>query len=267
MDNFLCPVCRARREVIFAGIVLNKYEVNYLFCAKCGLLQTEQPYWLEEAYGTAISSTDTGIVQRNLYNSKILSGLLYLLIDKRGKYLDIAGGFGILTRLMRDIGFDYYWTDKYCENLLARGFDLSSTKPPFTAISAFEVLEHIYEPLPFFRDSMSNFGTKTIIFSTEIFRGAPPRPDEWWYYSFDNGQHISFYQENTLRFIARELELNFYSHRNFHMMTNTPIKPLLFMVLTNNIAASLFFKFICSKMKSKTFSDHEALSRYYHRTR
>ena len=81
---------------------------------------------------------------------------------------------------------------------------------------------------------MSNFETQTIIFSTEIFKGTPPRPDEWWYYSFENGQHISFYQENTLRFIARELGLNFYSHHNFHMMTNTTIKPSLFRMLTNN---------------------------------
>ncbi len=38
-------------------------------------------------------------------------------------FLDYAGGYGVFTRLMRDIGFDFYWHDPYTQNLFANGFE------------------------------------------------------------------------------------------------------------------------------------------------
>jgi hypothetical protein len=56
---------------------------------------------------------DTGIMQRNLYLSKITAFILLLFFDCRKKFLDYAGGYGVFVRLMRDYGFDFYWYDKY----------------------------------------------------------------------------------------------------------------------------------------------------------
>jgi hypothetical protein len=263
MTNYCCLICGNKRELSFTETVLKKYKVNYFYCAKCGLLQTEQPYWLEDAYNTAISNTDTGLVQRNLYNSQVLSCLLYFLIGKNGKYCDVAGGYGMLTRLMRDVGFDFYWTDKYCKNLLSSGFEADKTEPPFNAITAFEVLEHIYDPIAFLKESLSLFKTGTIIFSTQLFKIAPPRTDEWWYYSFESGQHISFYQERTLKFISYSLGTNFYTSNNFHMMSNRHIGRCAFRLLTANLVTSCLSKYINKKMKSKTMSDHKKLSNYH----
>ncbi|MBK7438832.1 MAG: hypothetical protein IPK94_03535 [Saprospiraceae bacterium] len=47
---------------------------------------------------------------------------------------------------MRDYGFDYYWSDNYCQNLLARGFEAKQNEY-FDAITAFELFEHILNPL------------------------------------------------------------------------------------------------------------------------
>jgi len=80
------------------------------------------PYWLDEAYGDAISVLDTGLIQRNLHIAERLAPLLYFLFDHKAPYLDVAGGYGMLVRLMRDIGFDFYWSDKYCRNLFAECF-------------------------------------------------------------------------------------------------------------------------------------------------
>lgn len=254
----LCSVCGAEMVANFTAQVLKRYEVKYYYCPVCGFLQTEEPYWLEEAYSAAISDTDTGLVARNISLSRKISCVLYFLFGKEGKYWDVAGGYGLLTRLMRDIGFDFYWSDKYCENLLARGFESITSLRPFTAITAFEVLEHIHDPLSFIKESLSESGARTIIFSTVLYEGVPPRPDEWWYYAFNTGQHISFYQKKTLRYIADNRGLHFYTNGGIHMLTNKTVNSFIYNILTGRFSNALSH-IVERNMKSKTFSDHEKL--------
>ncbi len=40
-------------------------------------MQTEDPYWHERAYSEAINDSDTGIMTRNLANSKIVLAKLF----------------------------------------------------------------------------------------------------------------------------------------------------------------------------------------------
>ncbi|MBW4561960.1 MAG: class I SAM-dependent methyltransferase [Mojavia pulchra JT2-VF2] len=256
-----CPICSCTRDIYFKETILNKYDITYLYCNNCGLLQTEQPYWLEEAYNSAIADVDTGLVARNIAISKKLACILFFFFDKQGKYLDIAGGYGMLTRLMRDIGFDFYWSDLYCENILAKGFEASATTNIFSAITAFEVLEHIYNPIEFIDKSLKDSGTSTIIFSTDLFQGSPPSPQSWWYYSFGTGQHISFYQAKTLKLIADQLSLFFYSYNNFHIMTNRQIKyPFVLEKMSGNFA-NICCKYVKREMRSKTVTDYNDLSK------
>lgn len=257
MQNNICTVCGGERRIYFNNKLLDKYSVNYYYCGHCGLLQTEQPYWLDEAYSSAISIADTGLVQRNLYNSQIITTLLYFMFDRRGKYLDIGGGYGLLTRLMRDYGFDFYWTDKYCANIFAQGFDLGTTKPPFTAITAFEILEHIHDPLSFLKECLYDFGTKTIIFSTELFEGFPPKPGDWWYYCFNTGQHVTFFQLKTLQFIAKKINLEIISYKNIHMITDKVININKVKLATSRLSSIIFY--YIKRRRSKTVSDHVKL--------
>ena len=53
-----CSVCNSQRDFSFGETVLNKYHVSYYSCATCGLLQTEEPYWLDESYNDPIAITD-----------------------------------------------------------------------------------------------------------------------------------------------------------------------------------------------------------------
>jgi len=43
-------------ERIFSSVILNKYEVDFFKCLETGFVQTEDPYWLEEAYSSALQS-------------------------------------------------------------------------------------------------------------------------------------------------------------------------------------------------------------------
>ena len=57
------------------------------------------------------------------------------------KWIDIGGGYGVLTRLMCDIGIDFYWDDPYKENLFAKSFAASKLdKKEFVSVSAFKFL-------------------------------------------------------------------------------------------------------------------------------
>jgi hypothetical protein len=254
-----CPVCFSEREICFKSTIISKYNVNYLYCNNCGLLQTEQPYWLEEAYSSAIADADTGLVARNISISKKLACILFFLFSKEGKYLDVAGGYGMLTRLMRDIGFDFYWSDIYCENILAKGFEGSTSDKLFSAITAFEVLEHVYNPIEFIEKSLNDARTSTIIFSTELFQGSPPEPQAWWYYTLESGQHISFYQLKTFKFIADKLSLKLYSFKNLHILTDRKLSiDFIWQILVGRIS-NILYQYVKTRMKSKTVIDYETM--------
>src|SRR5215831_18976233 len=61
-----CPICGCPRQARFRALLLKRHDVQYFFCERCGLLQTEEPYWLSDAYASVIADADTGLVSRNL---------------------------------------------------------------------------------------------------------------------------------------------------------------------------------------------------------
>lgn len=257
--NLKCPLCKGTRKRCFRTEVLNAYQVDYFYCDNCGLLQTEHPYWLKEAYNTVIAHTDTGLVSRNIAISKRLACMLFFLLGKNGKYADIAGGYGLLTRLMRSVGFDFYWSDLFCENIFAKGFEVTATENAFSAVTAFEVLEHIPDPVEFMQRSLDNAQTSTIIFSTDLFEGHPPRPEAWRYYSLGTGQHISLYQRRTIVFLGKRLSLNAYSYKNMHMLTDKHISRYAFRILAGRLSNPIH-EYVRVRMNTRDLIDHDKLA-------
>lgn len=250
-----CVVCGTQMEFVFKATVLRKYDVAYRCCRECGFLQTETPYWLEEAYSEAIAEADTGLVQRNLSIAARLAPLLYYGFDRRGTYVDVAGGHGLLVRLMRDLGFDYFWEDKYCRNVFARGFECRHADIPITAVTAFEVMEHVPDPVEFVAATLKRFDTKTLVFTTEVYEGRPP-PADWWYYARNTGQHIGFFQAKTLERMASKLRLRFTILHGLYVFSDQPIShERLVRLLTGPVAAAAAL-YIRARLGSKTFSDH-----------
>jgi len=201
--------------LLFTAKVLNKYDVKFYRCADTGFIQTEEPYWLADAYSSAITKLDVGMVFRNLQLADRTAKLLLTSFDKSAQFLDYAGGYGLFTRLMRDKGFNFYHTDPFCQNLFAEYFDLNtlSANQRFELVTAFEVFEHLANPLEDIK-RMLGF-TYNLLFSTELQPDGVQSVGDWPYFATETGQHVAFYNQKALQTIADELGYNFYSDGKF----------------------------------------------------
>ena len=61
-----CKICGANSDLFETGIILGRHKADFFLCADCHFIQTEPPYWLQEAYSCAITSSDIGYVSRNI---------------------------------------------------------------------------------------------------------------------------------------------------------------------------------------------------------
>ena len=63
LDNMplKCKICESDSHGLAQGKVMGKYDVDYFQCSNCGFVQTEEPYWLDEAYSQPIASSDVGL--------------------------------------------------------------------------------------------------------------------------------------------------------------------------------------------------------------
>ncbi|NCD01152.1 class I SAM-dependent methyltransferase [bacterium] len=254
----VCKICGKKMRLFFSHKILNKYNIKYFKCDNCGFIQTENPYWIKEAYNRPINIYDTGVLSRNIYLSKISTIFIYLYFYKNNsdKYLDYAAGYGIFVRLMRDIGFNFFWKDIYTKNLFSEGFEFNEKcEHNIKALTCFECFEHFVNPILEIEKMLEI--SKNIIFSTNLTRNYY-KDLSWWYYGFDHGQHISFYSLETLKFIAKKYNLNLYTNKkNFHILTNKRIK---FSFLFFRLIPFYYF-FVKRIIKSKTFSDMELLKK------
>jgi hypothetical protein len=210
--------------------ILNKYSVQYFRCRQCGFIQTEQPFWLEEAYSSAIACQDVGIMQRNLINREVTSAVLNLLYPGMPKAVDFGAGHGVLVRLMRDRGFNFFWSDLHAKNDYARGFECPEGAT-FDFLTAFEVLEHLVDPIPELSRLMSL--SDNVFVSTCTVPQPTPALSEWWYFLPASGQHISFYTVESLQLLATRFGRSLLSAGPYHLFSKKPKSSLLYKMATN----------------------------------
>jgi len=228
-----CKICKSPASLLGTYEIIGKYSVRWFRCQTCGFTQTEEPFWLKEAYSCPINKTDVGVISRNVTNAHIANAVIVFFFNPAARFLDYGGGYGIFCRMMRDKGFDFYRYDKYCQNIFAAGFDkddLSDIR--FELVTAFEVFEHFSDPLVDI-DGLFELSSN-IFFSTVLLPEANPKPGEWWYYGLEHGQHIALYTEESLRYFAKSKGLNLYSNgKNYHLFSKKKLSPFAFKMACN----------------------------------
>jgi hypothetical protein len=250
-----CNICAHEPKIALEHEIRGKFKGRFAFCPSCHFLFAIEPNWLSEAYEKSINTTDTGYVTRNLYLSRKALILLSVLFKSGGQFVDYAAGYGMLVRLMRDYGLDFFWSDPYTKNLFAEGFEYKEGIKA-NAVTCFECFEHLTDPSQELEKMLKI--SDTIFFSTRLKPSHVPRED-WEYYGFNHGQHVAFYSETTLEYLAHKFGLNFYTDgENLHLFTKRKLPS--FIIRLVNIMTKLQLDLLVRKMlNSRTVADQKLL--------
>src|SRR6185437_14647439 len=93
-------------------------------------------------------------------------------------------------------------SDRYADPVFARAFSVSTdacVPGGFALISAMEVLEH-YENPGAELDRLFALKPQAVVASTHVYTGQAA---DWWYLSPQTGQHVFFYSEKCLKWLAQ----------------------------------------------------------------
>lgn len=175
-------------------------------------------------------------MSRNLINCEITSAVLNLLFPEVSDAVDFGAGHGVLVRLMRDRGFNFFWMDLHATNDYARGFEYTGSAS-VDFLTAFEVLEHLVDPVVELSKLMHR--SENVLVSTFVVPEPVPGLSDWWYYMQSSGQHISFYTEESLRRLAARFKRNLLSVGSYHLFTKEPQSSLKYRMATSPRAARL----------------------------
>lgn len=194
-----CRLCGGEARLYGQQTVLGKHRVSYYECVDCRSLQTEEPYWLDEAYKVEGLGLDVGACQRCVNLSiEVAACLTVLGFDRERACLDFGSGLGLFSRLMRDRGFNFRAYDKFIKPFFMDRFMGELGAGKWSALTAFEVFEHMPAPE---KDSAELFvaDPDVILFTTQTWKGQGL---DWWYIVPLGGQHVFFYSDKALQMLA-----------------------------------------------------------------
>jgi SAM-dependent methyltransferase len=213
-----CPVCGAPCELL-GSVDFNKSceevrglhlppagrTVDYVMCVACNFcFAPEFGAWSAEDFAREIYNDGYGRVDPDHADVRPRANAesLLLTFGERGRgirHLDYGGGAGLLSRLLRESGWDSTSYDPFFDHGVRPG-----RLGTFQLITCYEVFEHVADVNGLARNLASLLADDgLILFSTLVSDGELRRhqPVSWWYASPRNG-HISLYSASSLNILA-----------------------------------------------------------------
>ncbi len=186
-------------------------------CQSCGFIFVNEPVWLPGSFSTELNRLDVGSADRSLLVASFIRGMLARRSSRSSwTVLDVGGGDGLLTRVLRDHGVDCRWTDPFCEPAFYVG-------PPADEVDRFdlavmsEVALHLTDPISAFAEVLSR--ADRLMFTAVV---PPPNLSaDWWYLMPASGQHVAFYPVTATAEIARRLDADWCSDGKFFHLLST----------------------------------------------
>ncbi|MFT5121800.1 MAG: hypothetical protein ACI9TH_005249 [Kiritimatiellia bacterium] len=197
-----CRLCAAPSTYSFHLKLMGRYDVAYFTCTACRSLQTEVPYWLDDAYADARRPLDVYSATR----VEQLRGVTQLVSRLFGwkttdTLLDWGAGDGLLVRMLRDVGIDAYAYDIYTPNQYAVGFD-AEPAPGNRMITAFELWEHLPDPAAEL-DRIFALQPDIHLLTTGLYSGQGA---DWYYLVPQTGRHVFLYSAEAMEWIAKKYD-------------------------------------------------------------
>lgn len=252
-----CRLCQAPSVAAFTLRLIEKHVVTFYRCSGCDSLQSEEPYWLQEAYANSnLATIDTGAAQRNLTNLSAVYA--WARLSQAGTIFDFGGGDGLLCRLLRDYGLDCRTEDRYAAGGYAQGIPLERPRPPFL-YTAFEVLEHFANPQT---DLEGLFATRpeSFLVTTAFYE---EQGSDWWYLTPSSGQHVFFYSKKAMQIIAKRFGYSVRFIGNYTLFDSRPrnlVTRALARILINAIGLRVIRSFLMLLPARGAVRDFERLA-------
>ena len=216
-----CRLCGGSTTEAFSRTVLGHLDVRYFRCDRCQSLETETPYWLDEAYEIGgHSDHDTGAVMRNLDKQAVVVSTLHALrLPRDSRVLDFGGGTGLLCRLMRDAGIDAWLYEPKGSRELSRGFEVDALDRHFDLVCSFEVVEHLTNPFVTLGE-LAAVAHSALLIGTQPYLG---QLGDWPYLAPETGQHVFFVSPRGFSWFAAEVGLHHLDFGHHQLLTREPV--------------------------------------------
>ena len=210
----LCAVCSGSTKFLFSYEVRGEHHASLRECLNCRFTYIANPHWLDESFSSELNDLDIGSVDRCLVLADFVEVLIRSMKSSKSRFLDWGGGYGLLSRIMRDRGLDFVSHDIYTRPLFVESSSNLNSET-FELITMSEVALHLVDPVPVLTKIMES--TDILVFTVVI---APEVvPNDWWYLMPDTGQHVAIYHEETLQALAEKLSVQVTSDgRFFHVL-------------------------------------------------
>jgi SAM-dependent methyltransferase len=220
-----CPVCGAGCHA-FDSVDLNKsceelngtvlptagIPIEYVVCEDCGFcFAPAMCRWPLDEFSARIYNDEYTTIDPGCVAVRPSGNAAHLLrwFGERGQrmtHLDYGGGQGLLSRLLRDAG----WNSRSYDPFFDRGAALADLGK-FDLITAYEVFEHVPDVNALAADLVTLLNPEGIVvFSTVPSDGFIAQGGRltWWYAAPRNG-HISLFSLKSLDLLARKFGFNF----------------------------------------------------------